>query len=229
MKKIILVLTLSLNAFGQANRVKPPDTTIFYGGDITVGDPNAQNFVNSNTLLVPISRTYAAVTIPKNYAANRVRYFFMNVTALTPYFYPQDALYDIRTGVSEGNGGTSLASGHAFTSIFVTGREPFGLTEYQVLLMTQSLYNATPGTTYWINVTPQCTTTQEYYNCESQESFLDNTTLETNGINPGAQPPAQMYFNSGYFGYTWANWCDPQFGYNSEQCARASFGVGVDQ
>jgi len=82
----------------------------------------------------------------------------------------------------------------------------------------------TPGTTYWFNLSPQCTDPNNDL-CKGVPGYLENTTQQTNGLHAGAQPPAQMFFNSAYFGYTWANWCDPVFGQNAETCARASFGL----
>ena len=113
-----------------------PSTIIFYGGDINVNDPNAQGFANGNTLAVANSQTYGAVTAPKGskvtvsgiFANNEV-----NVSGGTP-FDPATGTYDIRIKVSEGVGGTSVASGSGAQTAVPTGRDPFGdantLTQY---------------------------------------------------------------------------------------------------
>jgi hypothetical protein len=31
--------------------------------------------------------------------------------------------------------------------------------------------------------------------------------------------------NSGYFGFSWANWCDSSLGFNTIQCGYMSYGV----
>jgi hypothetical protein len=80
------------------------------------------------------------------------------------------------------------------------------------------------GTTYWIVETPQCTNSSDS-NCSVAQYYVDNTTQETNGVNASAQVPNQIYWNSVFFGTTFNNWCDSQFGQNSEQCARLSIGV----
>ena len=96
-------------------RARPPSLChpcLFYGGDINISSFNAAGMSDENTLLiVGGSSTYGAVNIPAGVTANVYGILF-NVQA-DAAFDPQTASYDIRTGVSEGNGGTSIASGSA--------------------------------------------------------------------------------------------------------------------
>src|SRR5277367_3161986 len=115
-------LSLTLNPHGSASQSAqqseslrlPPNCSscIFYGGDSNVYGSNAQAFVNDNTVLAPDSATYAAVSIPPAVQGVITGIFFMELSALpSNVFDPDTAAYDIRTGVSSGNGGTSVASG----------------------------------------------------------------------------------------------------------------------
>ncbi len=201
----------------------PGSAILFYGGDINVNDPNAQGFANENTLVVSQAQTYGAVNSP---TTNNVVVTgaFGNNSGFGDFFDPAQGTYDVRTGVSEGNGGTSILSGTGNQSATATGRDPFGLIEYTTFVRFAKAITSTPGTTYWVNETPQCTNSGDS-NCSGAEYFLSNTTQETNSVNGYAQPAGQIFFNSTYFGFTWANWCDASLGQNSQQCARASFGL----
>lgn len=182
-----------------------PGKILFYGGDINVNDPNAGGWANENTLLVSSAAVYAAVTAPENGKVVTSAVFFNNA-ATGGFFDPPVGYYDIRTGVSEGNGGTDLLHGSAAQTATPTGRDPFGLIEYTCTVSFAKALTAKPGTTYWFNEQPQCTNTGDA-NCSSQEYFFDNTTQQTNGVNANAQPPYQMYAYSAYFGFNWENLC----------------------
>src|SRR5204862_6336608 len=63
------------------------------------------------------------------------------------------ATWEIRTGLSEGNGGTLIASGMTMTPVVTpTGRSGFGFTEFMIEVTGLNV-NLPPGT-YWLNVTP---------------------------------------------------------------------------
>jgi hypothetical protein len=63
------------------------------------------------------------------------------------------ATWEIRQGISEGNGGTLIASGTTVTPVVTpTGRSGFGFTEFMIEVTGLNV-NLPPGT-YWLNVTP---------------------------------------------------------------------------
>jgi hypothetical protein len=210
------------NQVHKGTAVPPPSCSpcLFYGGDLNPTDANADGFSDENTLLVNGSSTYGAVNIPTGANAS-VTGILVNVLA-TAAFDPFTATYDIRQGVSEGNGGSEVSSGSGAVAVAATGRNAFGLYEYTVTV-TFSSVTLVPGE-YWFNVTPQCTNTLDG-SCTVFRQFASNTTQETNAVNGAWQPDGQMYLNSAYFGYTYANWCDSAFGLNSEQCDWMSFGL----
>lgn len=70
----------------------------------------------------------------------------MNFTGVT------QAQWEIRSGVSAGNGGSLIGGGTASATQTATGRSGFGYTEYTVEVGGLSIF-LSPGT-YWMNVAP---------------------------------------------------------------------------
>jgi len=213
-----------------ADPAAPPSVTppalcspcLFYGGDLNTSSSNAAGMSDENTLLiVGGSSTYGAVNIPAGVTAN-VYGILVNVQA-DANFDPLTASYDIRTGVSEGNGGTSIASGSGAAVVQATGRNFLGLNEYTVAVSWATPVALTTGE-YWINATPNCTNTLDG-SCYAFRQFASNTTSLANGVHAGWQPLESMFLNSSFFGFTWANWCDSSLGFNEFQCAALSFGL----
>ena len=192
---------------------------LFYGGDLNPDNINAAGLSDENTLLIPGgSSTYAAVNLP---VAATVYGIVFNVQA-DAAFDPLQGTYDIRTGVSEGNGGTSVASGSGNVVVSQTGRNFLGLYEYTVALSWSTAVTLNPGE-YWFNVTPQCLNTLDG-SCSVFRQFA-STSQGANSSHGNWQPVHELFLNSTYFGATWANWCDPQFGLDAAQCTGLSFGL----
>lgn len=206
----------------QSNNAPQPPSLCspcaFYGGDIDVNSLNAAGLSDENTLLIlGGSSSYGEVDIPAGVTLV-VKGILFNIQA-DAAFDPMQASYDIRTGVSEGNGGTSLASGTGPIRVQATGRNFLGVNEYTIASEFPPV-TLTPGA-YWFNLTPTCTNTLDG-SCSVFRQFVSNTTSLANGVRAGAQPTHQMFFNSSYFGLSWANWCDLL---NVNQCALMSFGL----
>jgi hypothetical protein len=208
----------------QGTTATPPSLCspcAFYGGDLNVSDSNAAGLSDENTVLIPGSSTYTAINVPTNGWIG-VTGILVNVQASVD-FDPNTASYDVRTGVSEGNGGTSIASGTGTIKVAATGRNFLGLNEFTVLVRIPTLYIGTGE--YWFNVTPQCTNGAADGSCSIGRIFLSNTTQNTNAVLGGAQPAGSMFLNSSFFGFTYANWCDASLGLNSNQCRAGSWGL----
>lgn len=210
---------------GGSQELAPPGTPpalcnpcLFYGGDINVDDGQAEGFSDENTLLVTGSSTYAAVNIT---GPAKVTGILFNLQA-EANFDPNTATYDIRSGVSSGNGGTEVASGSGTISVATTGRIFLGVTEFSVLVTLPTPVMLTTGT-YWFNITPQCTNGAEDGSCYAGRIFFSNTTQGTNNVNGKAQPGDSLFLNSSYFGYTYEPWCD--LTEVRGQCHLASFGL----
>ena len=246
MKKTIfaatLVVALTLSAAAATKKLSPDQTRkgpalppgqpivpalcspcLFYSGDLNPNDGQATGFSDENTQLITGSSTYVAVNIPKGITATLTGILF-NVQA-SSNFDPQNATYDIRQGVSDGNGGTSVASGTGNITVATTGRTFIGLSEFSVLVTLTTPQTLTGGEEYWFNLTPQCTNGSVDGSCSVGRIFLSNTTQMANEQFGHASPPYESFLNSSFFGFTWTNWCDASLGLINGQCRFASFGL----
>ena len=210
----------------------PPSTAeplLFYGGDTNTDDPNDDGFANGNTLLVPNTAVYGAITVPSGGKVVATGILFNQIaTQSGDIFDPATATFDIRSGVSEGNGGKDILNGSGPQSVVPTGRQPFGYTEYATSVSFTKQLTPASGTTYFVNLSSQCTDSGNSV-CNGLQYFADNTTQQTNGIDPNLQPSYSSFFNSAYFGYDWANVCD-LVGGQSPLCEWQSFGIyGVNK
>ena len=218
---------------GWGNPPANASNLIFYGGDTNPSDPNVESFANGNTLYLPTTATYGAVTAPTGSKLVATGILFNQIFECNQApcsgtaFDPATATYDIRAHVTEGNGGNDVASGSGPQTVTATGRElPFfgGVQEFATSVLFTKPLAPTSNVTYWVNESPQCTDSSNS-NCSVMQFLVDNTTQQTNGINPRSQPASQIYVNSLSFGLVWENWCDSSFGLNAHQCQYLSFGI----
>jgi len=99
------------------------------------------------------------------------------------------ALWEIRSGVSNGNGGTLIANGTDTAVQTATGNDAFGYTEYMIKVSGLNL-SLSPGT-YWLTVAP--------IGAGSGRSF-DSSTSGLNAIGTPAGNNDNSFFNSSYYG-----------------------------
>ena len=100
------------------------------------------------------------------------------------------ATWEIRQGVSEGNGGTLIASGTTTTPVVTpTGRSGFGFTEFMVEVTGLNVSLA-PGT-YWLNVTVTGDLTGRSF---------DSTTSGANCVGTPCGNNLNAFFDSNFFG-----------------------------
>ena len=119
--------------------------------------------------------------------------------------------YELRTGVSVGNGGTVVSSGTGLAATQVaTGNSGFGLTEYTATISGLSIF-LNPGT-YWLGLSVVGTG-----NNGSDRAFVA-TTSGTGGSNANIDGVA--YFNSTFFG--------TNFGPTSNEGVVGDLSLGVD-
>ena len=166
--------------------------TLFYSGDFNENDPNANGLANETDAIVSGS-PYGAATY-QNFVVggsgwNVTGLFTNNLSQLTP----TSGYWEVRSGLSEGNGGTLVASGTGSLTNTPTGRTGFGYTEYTNQVSGLNL-NLGAGT-YWESVVPVCPS------CDGR-SFNSNTT-GTNSI--GTDVPDNQYWNSAFFGANFTN------------------------
>jgi hypothetical protein len=189
---------------------------LFYGGDTNPNSPDDNGFANDNTLLVPDTTTWGAFTVPAGQSWS-VRGLFINTIA-DGYngLDPAASDWAIASGLSEGNGGSIVASGNATASFNPTGRLPFGFTEYTMGVSIPT--TVLSAGTYWVNILPNCTNASNG-DCSIAQYYFDDTF----GLNRyGPLEPANVgFFNSSFFGFDYANLCEV----SSTGCQALSFGV----
>src|SRR5450432_122807 len=112
------------------------------------------------------------------------------------------ANWEIRQGVSGGDGGTLIASGTTNTPVVTdTGRSGFGYIEHQVLVDGLSVH-LDPGT-YWLNVTVIGDLTDR--------AFV-STTSGADCVGTPCGNNQNAFFNSNFFGFNFISTGDPALG-----------------
>lgn len=169
------------------------DITLFYGGDFDPNNPNANGLANENDAIVG-GNPYGAAVYQNFIVPNGQNWTIhglfsndlMSITAGTAY-------WEIRSGVSEGNGGTLIASGTGADIMTPTGRSGFGYTEFNNLVT--GLNISLGAGTYWFTVVPQSPN-------QAGRSFNSNTF----GLNSvGSSMSDLQFFNSAFFGANFTN------------------------
>jgi hypothetical protein len=193
---------------------------LLYTGDTNPASAADNGFANENTLLVPDTTVWGAFTVPAGQTWTVDGAFINTIPDGFNGLDPSTSDWAIASGVSEGSAGTTVASGTstaAGTSFTVTGRFPFGFTEYSLKVKMVPAVTLTAGT-YWLNITPQCTNSSNG-SCPIAQYYWDDTF----GLNNyGIIPPANVsYFNSSYFGFDYANLCEV----SSTGCQALSLGI----
>jgi hypothetical protein len=189
MRKLTLLSLLTLLLFAVAARA---DSLYFYGGDMDPNDPNSRALANETDLTVT-GDPYGAATYQNFYvqgsAITTTALFTNNLSTITP----TSGYWEIRSGLSEGNGGTLIASGtDPNITHTLTGRSRAGYDEYTDQV--SASVNLAVGQ-YWFAVVPACPT------CDGR-SFNSNTF----GLNSvGTSDSDLQYANSSYFGWNFTN------------------------
>jgi hypothetical protein len=165
-------------------------TCAFYAGDLDLNDPNQNGLANENDAIVGGSPYGAATYQNFNWTGGTVGGLASNnLSGLNP----TTAYWEIRSGVSEGNGGTLIASGTGATTNQATGRSDFGFIEYTNFVGGLNV-NLSSGQ-YWMAVVPQDPS-------NPNRSF----NSDTDGLNSiGSQTNNQQFFNSAFFGANFTN------------------------
>jgi len=172
---------------------------LFYSGDLA--SSGGDGLANSNAFIYPDAAVYQAV---KPNADWQVAGMFVNVLANTTVLDPTLTPWQIRTGVSSGNGGSVYASGSAVASYVATGRSAFGLTEYTLKVSFASPLLLHAGVTYFPSVVPQCTNAADA-TCAGALYYESNA--DTGGGTNHVGPPNvdnNAFFNDSAGGYNYS-------------------------
>ena len=175
---------------GQTARA---DATLWYNGDLDgrdalVNQTGAADGLIYDSFIVPTGQTYTITGVFSNNA------MFDFSAASTAYF-------EIRSGVSAGNGGTLLDSGDGADSVALTGRMfNFGglvIPEYTNSVSIPAI--TLSAGTYWLAVAPDVS---------DQNSFITTTS----GANAVGSPPGNdgnSFWSSTFFGDSFVPTSDP--------------------
>jgi len=140
--------------------------TLFYSGD----DSNSGNINQVGGPANEQTFTEFKVTNPTGW--NIAKVYSNDFQYTTPLTGAATAGWSIRTGMSVGNGGTTLYSGTNTSAVSPTGRTSSGLAEYTVGVDISSLGIILAPGTYWLQVSPV-----------GGNMWINSTTLGTNGVN----------------------------------------------
>ena len=162
----------------------PPPNALWYNGDFD----NVDGLTNEeNTFATGFSHIYDDFNVTDSPGWDVTSVFSDNLASTNI----TSATWEIRQGVSAGNGGTLIASGMTVTPVVTpTGRSGFGFTEFMVEVTGLSVHLA-PGT-YWLNVTP-------VDNLDGGRSF-DSTTSGANCVGMPCGNDSMAFLDSTLFG-----------------------------
>ncbi len=165
----------------QLQSKSAPPGSLWYNGDFD----GVNGLANEQNTIVSDSRIYDDFNVTGSWHVTAVFSDNLTDTGIT------GANYEIRSGVSEGNGGTLLFSGTTSTPIVTpTGGSGFGYTEYMVEIDGLSI-DLAPGT-YWLNVTP--------IGDFNGRSFI-STTSGANCVGTPCGDNGNAFWDSTYFGF----------------------------
>jgi len=177
--RIKALVALSLFALVAGPAAARADVVLWYNGDFNGnnGLSNERNTSVSQGNVYDNFNLSGTTTISAVFSNN-----LMDFVATSAY-------WEIRSGVSVGNGGTLLASGTGAATQTPTGRSGFGFTESTVEVSGLSVVLG-PGT-YWLTVSP--------IDSGSGRSFNSNTSGANSVGSPGGNDD-NSFFDSTTFG-----------------------------
>jgi hypothetical protein len=198
---------------------------LFYGGDSNSANKFDNALSNETDIVVSGSpygaAVYANFEVPATQSWS-VTGLFSNVLSTVDRISPNQVYWEIRSGVSAGNGGTLVASGTGSGSFIATGRTGLGLTEYTTKVYLTPSVPLVAGT-YFMTVIPACTTSNS--TCPSARYFLSDVEDVPPPNKRGFQQGNLAFLNSAFAG---ANY-EPTWGATGAcaglGCNRFSIGV----
>jgi hypothetical protein len=187
---------------------------LFYTGDFNANGSGADGVDNEEGGSLgggeyaqeEYAEVYDGMIIPKGYSWTITKLFINTLSSESSGIDPTET-WDIRTGVSSGNGGKSVDSGTGKDTFKATGRTGFGYNEYTNLVTLKNKVVLKAGV-YYMDVLTGCTTSS----CSGGEFFETDQEIEPSktkcmGANCFGPPQGwdDSYFNSNYFGIAWEN------------------------
>jgi hypothetical protein len=190
MKKLIVISLIAVAGVASAQ-------TLWYNGDFD----NVNGLASERNTQVSDARTYDNFRSGSGWIVQAVFGNFL-VTGLQT----RELYYEIRRGVTVGNGGTLVAGGTvAVVANLATGRTGFGLEERHIRGNVGNITLAN-NTEYWLTVAP--------IGNGAGRAFVSTTDGADRG--PGSDPnpapigrlPGNSFFDSSFFGISWGRTAD---------------------
>jgi hypothetical protein len=205
---VIFLLSISHLGAAQQEPAGPPSCNpcvLFYGGDFDASNPNANALANEFTTAVVSGATvYVPFVVPEGQTWT-VTGLFTNNLSYTPVIDPQEAIWSIVSGMSQGNGGTVIANNASPATYNATGRSGFGMREHTVLTTIDPPVTLAAGE-YWMSVVPECKNATDIH-CAAAAYYLSDVEDSPAHQAKGDEPKDQAFYLSGEFGYFyWPTW-----------------------
>jgi hypothetical protein len=163
-----------------------PTGALWYNGDFDFVDGLANE---QDSFAQGYSHIYDDFNVPDTDGWNVTSVFSHDLISTTV----TGATWEIRSGVSSGNGGTVVASGMTVTPVITdTGNNAFGFEEFSVEVTGLNVDLAGGGATYFLNVTP-------IGSLDGGRSF-DSTTSGANCIGTPCGNNSNSFWDSDLFG-----------------------------
>jgi len=200
-----LILWSSLPAASQDSQKIPPTPPaychpcLFYGGDFDPHNKEANSLANElTTAVVSGARVFVPFIVPAGKTWT-VTALFSNNLSYVNVIDPQEGLWSISKGMSQGNGGTIVADGAAPATYIATGRHGFGQTEYTLMLTIDPPVKLKAGV-YWMTAVPECKNPIDRA-CASASYYLSDVEDIPRKHSVGREPDDRSWYFSGEFGY----------------------------
>jgi hypothetical protein len=200
-----LILWSSLPAASQDLQKIPPTPPaychpcLFYGGDFDPHNKEANSLANElTTAVVSGARVFVPFIVPAGKTWT-VTALFSNNLSYVDVIDPQEGLWSISKGMSQGNGGTIIADGAAPATYVATGRHGFGQTEYTLMLTIDPPVKLKAGL-YWMTAIPECKNPVDRA-CASASYYLSDVEDVPRKHSVGREPDDRSWYFSGEFGY----------------------------
>jgi hypothetical protein len=191
---------------------------LFYAGDFDQDNSAANGLFDGNTLSGD-GEVYIPFRVPRRQKWH-VLGLMLNVLASVNVMYPQQAYWEIRSGVRSGNGGALLASGtNPATLLF--GNCQFGLCPDTVVV--SGIHLQLSHGEYWLMVQPPCTSSND---CQGALYYAEDVEdiPPPHHVGP-LEPWDASFFSSTTFNYSFAPTWGPNGACNGLGCDRFSAGV----
>lgn len=199
----VIALALGSALAGSAAPCNP--CLLVYGGDFDANNPNANALADERTTsVVSGASVFVPFVVPQGKTWT-VTALFGHVLSYTNVIDPEEALWSISTGVTQGSGGTIVANGAAPAQYFPTGGQGFGMKEYTIVATIAPAVTLAAGE-YWMTIVPECTNPIDRA-CAAAAYYLADVEDVPRHQSRGDEPKDESYYFSGDFGYFyWPTW-----------------------